>query len=462
MTDGLKRALRLIDLFSLAFGAIIGWGVFTLTADWFEMSGPWGTFIAAYVAMLMILPVAMAYAELIPCIPESGGEYKWAYAAFGKLHGAMAGWWLYTGYVSIVLLNATAFPIWLRIIVPQAVEWGYLYTVGKYNVYLGYIVFSVLILTAFFFINYRGIRLTGTAQTLMSLLLVLGGFSYIAMCMARGDVGNTLTPSPWSLKSGPLESIVAWLAIAPWAYVGFDTVPQAIEETKESPRRAFLVMTSALLVGATFYAFITLATAFVKPWSNFLGTWLATASAAMEVGGGVGVGIVLMAALMGILTGINGFMYASSRLLFAMSRDEVMPRSLSEIHERHGTPHKAITLTYALALIGPLFGRDALLWFVNVASFGTAFAYLHAGLSLCKLREKVATINRKSELYMVVVGSTSIIVSLTFIALLIYQLWIMYSYGPLIAITAYTLIGLALYKKRSLRESAKRVSKALT
>jgi len=61
-------------LFSIAFGAIIGWGVFTLTTDWFEMSGPWGTFIAAYLGMLMILPIALGYSMLIPYIPEAGGE----------------------------------------------------------------------------------------------------------------------------------------------------------------------------------------------------------------------------------------------------------------------------------------------------------------------------------------------------------------------------------------------------
>jgi len=123
-------------LFSVAFGAIIGWGVFTLTADWFEMPGPWGTFATAYIAVLMILPIVMAYSLFMPYIPEAGGEYKWTYKIFGETHGFLAGRWLYTAYISIVLLNATAFPIQLKILEPSLAEWGYLYTVGRYYVYL--------------------------------------------------------------------------------------------------------------------------------------------------------------------------------------------------------------------------------------------------------------------------------------------------------------------------------------
>jgi len=444
----LKRALNTLDLFSVAFGAIIGWGVFTLTADWFEMSGPWGTFAAAYIAMLMILPIAMAYSLLMPYIPEAGGEYKWTYKIFGKIHGFLAGWWLYTAYISIVLLNATAFPIWLKILEPSLVEWGYLCTVGRYDVYLGYIVMSIAILTVFFLINYVGVKITGLTQRIIASLLVLGGFTYIALCLAKGDIANTWNPSPWSIKNSMLGGVIAWLAIAPWAYVGFDTVPQAIEEARINPRKASIAIFTALLAGATFYAFITLATAAVKPWHLFLGTWLATASAAREVAGDIGVGIVLMSALMGILTGVNGFMYASSRLLLAMARDRLLPQSLAEVHNKFRTPYKAVLLTYALSSIGPLFGREALLWFVNVASFGTAFAYLHVGFSTFKQFNDIALNSNRSKRYVKALGLASIAVSLIFLGLILYQLWLYYRFTALVAVIAYTLLGLILYSIR--------------
>jgi len=442
----LRRVLSLLDLFSIAFGAIIGWGVFTLTADWFEMSGPWGTFIAAYVGMSMILPIAICYSMLIPYIPEAGGEYKWTYKTFGSIHGFIAGWWLYVSYVSIVLLNATAFPVWLRILEPRLVEWSYLYTIGRYNVYLGYIVLSAIILTTYFLVNYFGVKEMGKAQTIMSMILVIGGFSYIILCLSRGNVANTWNPTPWSLKDSALGSIVAWLAIAPWAYVGFDTVPQAIEEAKVNPRKAFLAIFAALFVGASFYAFITLSTAAVKPWPQFLGTWLATATAAKEVAGGVGVAIVLSSALMGILTGINGFMYAASRLLYAMSRDGLLPKTLSDVHRRFRTPHKALLLTFAASLVGPLFGREALLWFVDIASFGTALAYLYVGLSTYKQTGNLTLNNSKREYYVRITAILSSIVSLVFIAFLSYQLWLNYRLTPFIVIITYTFLGLLLHK----------------
>jgi len=179
-----------------------------------------GTFIAAYVGMLMVLPIAVSYSLLIPYIPEAGGEYRWACRVFGELHGFIIGWWLYTSFVSILLLNATAFPVWLRILDPRIVTWGYLYTVGRYDVYLGSVVMSLSILFIFFLINYIGVRIMGTTQTVLSLLLILEGFIYIALCLAKGDITNTLTPSPWSLKNDALGGIIAWLSIAPWAYLG--------------------------------------------------------------------------------------------------------------------------------------------------------------------------------------------------------------------------------------------------
>ena len=444
----LRKALSLLDLFSIAFGAIIGWGVFTLTADWFEMSGPWGTFIAAYIGMLMILPIATCYSMLIPYIPEAGGEYKWTYRMIGSVHGFIAGWWLYVSYVSIVLLNVTAFPVWLRILEPRLVEWGYLYTIGRYKVYLGYIVLSVLVLAIYFLINYIGVREMGKAQTIMSMILVIGGFSYIILCLSRGNIANTWNPTPWSLKNSALGSIVAWLAIAPWAYVGFDTVPQAIEEAKINPRKAFLAIFTALFVGASFYAFITLSTATLKPWPQFLGTWLATAVAAKEVTGDVGVAIVLSSALMGILTGINGFMYAASRLLYAISRDGLLPKTLSNVHRRFRTPHKALLLTFVASLVGPLFGREALLWFVDIASFGTALAYLYVAFATYRQTGNLALNNNKQEHHVKITAILSSIVSLAFIALLLHQLWLNYRLAPFIVIVAYTFLGLVLYKLR--------------
>ena len=186
----------------------------------------------------------------------------------------------------------------------------------------------------------------------------------------------------------------------------------------------------------------------MKPWHLFLGTWLATASAAREVAGDIGVGIVLMSALMGILTGVNGFMYASSRLLLAMARDRLLPQSLAEVHNKFRTPYKAVLLTYALSSIGPLFGREALLWFVNVASFGTAFAYLHVGFSTFKQFNDIALNSNRSKRYVKALGLASIAVSLIFLGLILYQLWLYYRFTALVAVIAYTLLGLILYSIR--------------
>jgi len=142
-------------------------------------------------------------------------------------------------------------------------------------------------------------------------------------------------------------------------------------------------------------------------------------------------------------------MYAASRLLFAMSRDGLLPRALSDIHEKFGTPYKALLFTFILSLIGPLFGREALLWFVDIASFGTAFAYLHVGLSTYKQHRNLALDSNIHEYRVKIIALLSSAVSLTFMAFLIYKLWLNYQYIPFLVIISYTFLGVLLYKFKS-------------
>jgi len=454
----LPKVLKAIDLFSIAFGSIIGWGVFTLTADWFEMSGPWGTFIAAYLSMLMILPIAFTYSYLIQYIPKAGGEHIWALKAFGHFQSFIAGWWLFIGYLSIVILNVTAFPVWLRTVAPRLVEWGYLYTVAKYNVYAGYVLFSFIIATLFYALNYFGVQISGLTQRAMALTLVASGTLYVILCFLGGSLNNTWDPLPWSLKNGVLGGVLAWLAIAPWAYVGFDTVPQAIEEARMDPRKANTVLVLAIAAGASFYAFITLATAAVAPWNTFLGTWLATATAAQRVAGSFGLGVVFTGALMGILTGINGFMIASSRLLYAMAKEGFLPRALEDIHPKHRTPHKAVTIVYILTLLTIWFGRDLLVLFVNVASLGTAIAYTYVGFALYKLRKEVSQNNDADGKKLGVIGIISGFIGATFVGLILMQL----SFELLILAVFMLFASVALYTlyiRRALKLKAPRTLK---
>jgi amino acid transporter len=115
------------------------------------------------------------------------------------------------------------------------------------------------------------------------------------------------------------------------------------------------------------------------PWQELVAmdTIWATGTTVRESLGPVGLTFLGVAVTMAILTGINGFFVASSRLLFGMGRARVLPAWFSSVHETHRTPHKAILFTAAVSLVAPWLGREVILWIVDMSAVGTSVGYLY-------------------------------------------------------------------------------------
>src|SRR5699024_12015020 len=94
-----------------------------------------------------------------------------------------------------------------------------------------------------------------------------------------------------------------------------------------------------------------------------------------EVIGTGGLAILVIALSMAIFTGLNGFILASSRLLFAMSRAKIVPEAFGKLHPKYNTPHIAIIFTVAVSALAPWFGREALVWVVDMSSIGVFIAF---------------------------------------------------------------------------------------
>ena len=93
--------------------------------------------------------------------------------------------------------------------------------------------------------------------------------------------------------------------------------------------------------------------------------------------GPLGLAALTVAVVTAVTTGINGFYMATSRLLFSMGRAKLLPESFGRIHPEHGTPHVAIAFACVVSLLAPWFGRQALLWVVDMSALGTAFGYAY-------------------------------------------------------------------------------------
>lgn len=384
----LDKSLSPINVWSLALGSIIGWGAFVMPGDLFlQIAGPLGTAIGMIMGALIMIIISISYGYMIQKYPVAGGEFAFSFKGFGRTHAFICAWFLGLSYLSIVPLNATALGLIGRYMFPGLLQKGYLYTIARWDVYLGEVLLASIALIIFAITSIKGIKVSGRIQTVMALMLVGAIAILIIVALVHSETSYHNLKPFFSPNNTPIKGILAIMAIAPWAYVGFDSIPQAAEEYNFSPRKALSIMIVAIFLGALMYVAMNTITAIVFPWSDFIASnpsW-ATGTAIEKLSGQAGLVILGIALITAILTGIIGFYMASSRLLFSMARAKALPSWFSYIHAEYKTPSNAIKFVLLISLITPWFGRQVLLWVVDMASIGAAIGYFYTSASTFNL-----------------------------------------------------------------------------
>lgn len=401
-TTQLKKQLNPANVWAIAFGCIIGWGSFVNPGKKFlPNSGVAGTTIAMICGALVMIIIAFSYAYMVPKYPKAGGEYTFTKECFGGRLATCCGWFLIAAYLTNVPMNSTAIGLIVDGLDGTAdmLKFGFHYQVAGFEVYLGEILLASAILILFALLNMWGVKKAAFVQTVLSVLLIASVFtlSVAALCsskaqlanleplwgfhkaaaMAAGATTETIAPFAHTGTKGVLGAILATFAIAPWAYVGFDTIPQAAEEFKFSYRKVIFIMVLAIIFGCFVYTSNNLvAAAALENWPDrvMAGEWVLLVAAEEMLGifGKILIGVAVSCA---VLSGIMGFYLASSRLLYSMANDGRMPRIFGNIHEKHGTPVNAIVFCMLISLSGPILGREALGWFVDMSAIGASMGY---------------------------------------------------------------------------------------
>lgn len=377
----LSRSMKPQWIWAIALGSAVGWGAFIQPTDWMATAGPLGAILGMAIGGALMCLIAVSYGLLIQTFPVSGGEYAYTYASFGRIHAYICGWFLTLGYIAIVALNASAMSLLFRRMVPPVVKWVPLWEVAGWQVYLGEIVVTSAALLLFAWLNGRGATLSGRLQFVFCCTM-LGGVVLMLLAAVLSSATSWDNVSPgFPEGTSAVPAVLAIVAVAPWAYVGFDNVPQSAEEFNFAPHRAFRLIILAILAAIAIYAAMITTTALSFDWSELVASepaWGTADSVAHVLGAG---GLVLLAVSisMGIFTGLNGFFGSASRLLFAMGRAHTVPAAFGTL-SRHGTPTKALWFVAAICLVAPWFGREALNWVVDMSSVGVTIAYTYACL----------------------------------------------------------------------------------
>ena len=396
---GLARRLSPLNVCALAFGCIIGWGAFVMPGQTFlGAAGPLGTAIALLLAALIMLVIACNYHYMIQRYPVAGGEFTYAQQSFGNRHAFVCAWFLGLSYLAIVPLNGTALALIGRNLLHNIFQWGFHYRVAGYDVYCGEILLAAGALLLFAYLSIRGVKFSGVFQTALALSLV-GGVVIVALAALLSPKASWASLRPaFPPSTSRMAGILAVVAIAPWAFVGFDTVPQAAEEFDFPPEKTRRIMAVSIFFGAAVYILLNTITAAAIPpdyasWTDYIGAVdslsglvsLPTFHAAYLLLGSGGLFVLSIAVLAAILSGIIGFYMAASRLIFSMSRERLLPAWFGHLHPAFHTPSHAILFVMGISLLAPFFGRTALGWIVDMSSLGAAIGYGYTSAAAAKL-----------------------------------------------------------------------------
>lgn len=385
-----EKALSPLSIWGLAVGAMIGWGCFVLPGNSFlPIGGPLGATIGLTVGALMIIIISFSYSYLISKFPVAGGEFVYANVAFGKTHAFLCGWFISIAYWALIPMNGTAVGLIGRYLLPGPLQHRVLYSVAGWDVYDGEILVSILAIVIVGLINMRGVKAAGWFQTAVALGLVGAILLVTAGVLIQQPSLEDLKPY-FPTGQAPLAGIFGIAAMAPWAFVGFDCIPQASEEYAFSNKKTKALLVSSIAIACLMYALMNFVTGIVLPWEQFLATkpYWATGVAVEMVIGKIGLLLLGIAMFCGIVSGLNAFYLAGSRLLYSMSLADALPSPFSKLDPVHKVPRYGIIFMMVLAIIAPFFGREVLGWLVDMTSVGAAMGFSYTTAAAAKIAWK--------------------------------------------------------------------------
>lgn len=407
-----RRVLRAREVLTLSFGAMIGWSWVLLTGYWVEQAGSLGVLIAFIGGGIVILLIALTYAELATAMPRAGGEHIYTHRALGPFWSFVCTWALLMAYTTVVLFEAVALPVAVEYLIPQ-MRFQTLWTIQGWDVDLSFVILGIAGAVVMTVINLLGIKLAAVVQSVVTLVIVVSGVVLFSGALVHGT-GASLEPT----IAVPASGILLILIMVPAYLVGFDVLPQSAEELDIPLRRVGVLLVVSVILAIVWYSFIAFAVASSMPREELAATTMSSAEAAQALWGHPSAGFLLvMGGIGGILTSWNAFIIGGSRLLFALGESGFLPPVFTRLHPKFQTPWTAILTLGVLSCIAPFFGRSVLVWFINAGSFGVVLAYLFVPIAFLVLRAREPGLHRPYRVpYGTTVGTVATILAIGLLA----------------------------------------------
>ncbi|WP_370034084.1 amino acid permease [Qipengyuania mesophila] len=419
----LHRSLGWLQLTLLGIGCVIGTGIFVLTAVGAQKAGP-GLMVAFAIAGAVCIVAALCYAEIAAMIPVAGSAYTYSYATIGEFFAWTVGWALimeyaiaasavsvgWSGYFSGTVLGGLGIhlPVWLSAgpLALGGVEGGL--------INLPALLIALLV---------TGLLVIGTSESakvnaVLVMIKVTALTAFVALTLTSADFDtshfNPFLPAGIFGGWGTGVGAVGAAATMFFAYVGFDAVSTAAEETKDPQRNVPIGLVGSLLFCTVFYILVAagaIGTLGGQPLMDAMGLPLEAGSPelarqcalpqfadalvcsneplahVLKVLGFTAVGNAIgLAAFVALPSVILVLIFGQTRIFFVMSRDGLLPERLSRVHPRFRTPHIVTIITGLAVAIGAAFFPVGQL--ADISNAGTLYAFAMVAIAVMVLRVK--------------------------------------------------------------------------
>jgi len=400
-THQLRKRLGALDLTVFGVGVVIGTGIFVLTGKAAGVQAGPAVSLSFVFAGIACALAALCYAEFASTVPVAGSAYTFSYASLGELVAWIIGWDLILELALGASTVAVGWSTYFADVMKQAgvVIPAFAYGDG-HNLVAAAI---VLILTA---VICLGIKVSSQVNLVMVtiklavvLFVIVAGLFYIktsnyspfipptGSTPAEGaeSVPSLLQDLGFAPGSFGISGIFTGAALVFFAFIGFDIVATAAEETKNPQRDVPIGILGSLAICTTLYVAVSLVVTGMVKYSD-IKIDAPLAEAFRSVGKPAFATMISIGALVGLTTVMMILMLGQSRVFFAMSRDRLLPAGFSKVSERTGTPVRTtITTGVAVAIISTFVPLSELAELVNI---GTLFAFILVAVGVLVLRRK--------------------------------------------------------------------------
>ena len=404
---GLKRVLTAVDLVMLGIGAVIGAGIFSAigTAAVGEIApdgsvtryGAGPALVLSFILLGGVCALAgLCYSELTSMIPIAGSAYTYAYATLGELVAWIIGWDLileyavgnvavaiaWSGYFTSLLRSfGIDFPYWLSTSY-RDVAISFPERLPELPLFMGHRIAinipGIVIVGLITWLLVIGIKESARVNNAMVVIKlgVLALFVGVGAFYVDPRNWRPFAPNGWT-------GVSTGAAIVFFAYIGFDAISTAAEETKEPQRNMPIGIMASLGICTLIYAVVGLVATGLVPYKQLKGS--DPLAKAFEVAGlGWGQAIISAGAVISMTAVLLVFQLGQPRIFFSMSRDGLLPRWFRSVHEKYRTPHVTTILTGVFVALGATILDDDETY--DLTNIGTLFAFLIVCLGVLALR----------------------------------------------------------------------------